>query len=349
MSRLRSIVTLLLWSAAVASAIWSLDRLGTGSLAAPPLRDPGSLSAWAEEVGPVHAAMAVLRVIAWGLAWYLAVVTALGVVARLTRIPALVEWADLITLPPVRRVLSGAVGLSFVATTLAVSALPTAALVTRDHLSLRSVDIAAPSLPFGGVGDTDTDHDAPVLRIEDLTTTSEVDGDAGRPDDVSDAEDGAGIVELDDARTSEQGAGAADQTSVDASDAAAVLAEANAIVDDALAGAAAEAGVAIDDLVEQAAPRADVDQASEDTELPASPPAPATDRADIATWTIESGDHLWHVAEHVLTTTWGHPPTDAEIAPYWQRLIDANRDILADPDNPDLVFPGQTFHLPPVG
>ena len=30
------------------------------------------------------------------------------------------------------------------------------------------------------------------------------------------------------------------------------------------------------------------------------------------------------------------------------RLIEANRSRLADPDNPDLVFPGQVFDLPPV-
>jgi nucleoid-associated protein YgaU len=34
------------------------------------------------------------------------------------------------------------------------------------------------------------------------------------------------------------------------------------------------------------------------------------------------------------------------VAPYWQRLVEANRPALADPANPDLVFPGQVFTVP---
>jgi hypothetical protein len=37
------------------------------------------------------------------------------------------------------------------------------------------------------------------------------------------------------------------------------------------------------------------------------------------------------------------------VAPYWQRLVDANRAELADPTNPDLLFVGQTLRLPPPG
>lgn len=65
-----------------------------------------------------------------------------------------------------------------------------------------------------------------------------------------------------------------------------------------------------------------------------------------ATWTAQPGDHLWHVAEATLTDAWGRPPTDTEIAPYWQNLVEVNRGALADPTNPDLVYPGQTFALP---
>jgi nucleoid-associated protein YgaU len=32
---------------------------------------------------------------------------------------------------------------------------------------------------------------------------------------------------------------------------------------------------------------------------------------------------------------------------YWRRLIDANRDRLVDPGNPDLLLPGQELVLPP--
>jgi hypothetical protein len=63
-------------------------------------------------------------------------------------------------------------------------------------------------------------------------------------------------------------------------------------------------------------------------------------------WTAERGDHLWSIAEQVLTDAWGRPPTDAETVGYWDRLIAANRQHLADPDNPDLIYPGQTFTVP---
>jgi len=39
-------------------------------------------------------------------------------------------------------------------------------------------------------------------------------------------------------------------------------------------------------------------------------------------------------------------PTDAEVEPYWRRLIDLNRSRLVDPGNPDLIFPTQVFDLP---
>lgn len=66
------------------------------------------------------------------------------------------------------------------------------------------------------------------------------------------------------------------------------------------------------------------------------------------TWTIVSGDHLWGVAETTLERAWARPPTDPETTPYWQAVIELNRARLADPANPDLVYPGQIFDLPPT-
>jgi nucleoid-associated protein YgaU len=64
------------------------------------------------------------------------------------------------------------------------------------------------------------------------------------------------------------------------------------------------------------------------------------------TWTVQPGDCFWSIAEQVLTQARGRGPTAGEILPYWRRLIDANRHLLGDPKNPDLVFPGQVFTLP---
>lgn len=78
-----------------------------------------------------------------------------------------------------------------------------------------------------------------------------------------------------------------------------------------------------------------------DTPPPSPPPAAEP------TWVVAPGDHLWRIARTSLERAWRRPPTDAEIVPYWRALIALNRDRLAIPDEPDLVYPGQVFRLPP--
>ena len=63
-------------------------------------------------------------------------------------------------------------------------------------------------------------------------------------------------------------------------------------------------------------------------------------------WTVKPGECFWSIAESVLTESSGRVPTDAEIVPYWRRLIDANRSQLAQERDPDLIFPGQIFTVP---
>lgn len=77
------------------------------------------------------------------------------------------------------------------------------------------------------------------------------------------------------------------------------------------------------------------------TQVTPTAPQVATDR-----WTVKPGECFWSIAESVLSARWGRPPTDAEIVPYWQRLIEANRHELVHRDNPDLIFPAQVFVLP---
>lgn len=63
------------------------------------------------------------------------------------------------------------------------------------------------------------------------------------------------------------------------------------------------------------------------------------------TWTVGPGDHLWSIAEAVVTA---HDATasEREVARYWRLLVDANRRMLVDPDDPDLILPGQVVELP---
>jgi len=72
----------------------------------------------------------------------------------------------------------------------------------------------------------------------------------------------------------------------------------------------------------------------------ASPPAPEPEPAPVAeaappaerTYTVESGDSLSAISEKMYGS-----------AGEWQRIFDANRDQL---DNPDLIHPGQTLRIP---
>jgi nucleoid-associated protein YgaU len=85
---------------------------------------------------------------------------------------------------------------------------------------------------------------------------------------------------------------------------------------------------------------------------PSPPPSPPTTAVPAfegpvhRTWTVEPGDHLWGLTARVLAETWDRPPTDAEIASHLRTIVDANRDRLAVPDEPDLIFPGQVFLVP---
>jgi hypothetical protein len=61
---------------------------------------------------------------------------------------------------------------------------------------------------------------------------------------------------------------------------------------------------------------------------------------------VRAGESFWTVARDRLATELGRPPSDEEVVAAWQRLIAHNRDRLVDPDNPDLLFPGQRLLLP---
>ncbi len=78
------------------------------------------------------------------------------------------------------------------------------------------------------------------------------------------------------------------------------------------------------------------------------PPSVAGQDPTTDTWEIRPGDHLWHVARATLDRRFGSPPPDDSVAAYLDVLIEANRDRLIVPDNPDLVFAGQAIALPPT-
>ncbi|MCU1429976.1 MAG: hypothetical protein JWL83_3976 [Actinomycetia bacterium] len=87
---------------------------------------------------------------------------------------------------------------------------------------------------------------------------------------------------------------------------------------------------------------------------PPKPPEPAATagrrvrtpaRPDL--YTVVPGDNLWHIAAARLAAANRRVPTDEEIAPYWQRVVAANRSTLRSGD-PNLIFAGELVTLPPL-
>ena len=70
---------------------------------------------------------------------------------------------------------------------------------------------------------------------------------------------------------------------------------------------------------------------------------PSSQRPGIqGSWLVEEGDNLWSIAERTAPS--GSDLND--IARHWLGIIDANRDSLPRPDDPDLIYPGMTITIP---
>lgn len=83
-----------------------------------------------------------------------------------------------------------------------------------------------------------------------------------------------------------------------------------------------------------------------DLREPSSPPPSSPEPAaepQVRTWVIQPGDHLWSVADRVLTEAFGRPPVEREVIVYWKELVERNRHVLPDPD---LVHAGLIIELP---
>ncbi len=67
--------------------------------------------------------------------------------------------------------------------------------------------------------------------------------------------------------------------------------------------------------------------------------SPAPDQAEHV---VQPGEHFWSIAERVVNDR----GIDVPVGRYWQLLVEANRSRLVDPDDPDLLYPGQVLVLP---
>ncbi|MFO8075343.1 MAG: LysM domain-containing protein, partial [Egibacteraceae bacterium] len=291
-----------------------------------------ALAAWVSAEDPLTTAFTVLRLVVLALAWYLLGVTTIGVVARLARAARVVALADLLTVAPVRRLLSAALGVGLA--TAAVTSLPQAPAAPPPTV----VAEAAPSAEEGHGTVADPGHDVAVPE--------------GGPPDVAVPEGGSPDVAVPEGGLPVDGPGhlaLGEASSPAADDAAGGTARPAgpelAGMADLLAGLGSVAGPEAGDA--EGAPAAGEPVPSSSPAPPPSAPAGASDDGPgPAAWRVEAGDHLWSIAAAVLAEARGVEVADAEVAAYWRALIEANRDALPDPANPDLIRPGLVLELP---
>lgn len=249
--RIRGVLTVVAWSAVLVAVIVGFGALGSsGALQTPALTDPGAWGEWAGRREPLTVVFAVLRLLVIGIAWYLLGVTIVGTLARLFRWGRLVTLADLLTVPSVRHLLQGALGVG----------LATAALAS----------VQGPAAEAPG--------QQPTIATVQL--------------------------------------------------------------------AQARDAVVLDGGTEVASIRSLADGTTVATMRAVGAEAPGASAPAATMWQAQPGEHFWSMAEQVLEASWGRAPTDAEVTPYWEHMVELNRGRLADPGNPDLVYPGQEFEVP---
>jgi hypothetical protein len=136
----RSLWPLLAWMTGLGVAIAAFSAMGTDSLAAPTLTEPGAWGGWAADRDPVVALVALLRLVVLALAWYLLLTTLLGIAGRCSRSPAAVRAADAISPQVVRRVLRTSLGAGLAAAV----AVTTVGPARLDHATLVATAAEAP-------------------------------------------------------------------------------------------------------------------------------------------------------------------------------------------------------------
>ena len=326
------------WLVVLAAAIVALHALGRGALAAPPVADgTAALRAWARDRDAPTVVMALLRLVTVGLAWYLLVSSVAGIAARLTHLAPLVRATDSLTLPLVRRLLSGATGMALISAPLSLAG-PARAGVSAAHFSAAASPAAASPSAVGSaagggaVGPGSGSGTLTMRRLPDIAARDRAGG-TGQ---------GHGADH----------AGAPDEPPVLRPLPPGIPAPAPPVAPAAPQPPVAPPQPPVPVVPASPGPPAAPVPAGPDPSPPPAPgsaevaglPAPAAPVA--ATWTVQPGDSFWRGADAIWRQARGRPPTPAELDGYWRTLINANRHNLADPHNPDLLYPGQVMQVP---
>lgn len=300
---------LLVWLGCLTVALVGLLAVGEGGLRGPELLAPTTWGPWLAATDPVVAVVAVLRIVALALAWYLVGITGVSLAAHLLRSARLVRLADLLSVGPVKVVVQQAVGASLAVGVLAGVGGP----------AVTGVGAAGPALDGAAQAAAATQGEEEGASMRPLGAGAAAGAVGAAPSGAADdAGDTAAMRRLDGAP-----AGAAAMRAVTPP----VPTPPAATPVDAAAVEAAP--------VDPVAPDDDRGRAGEHV-----------DRR--RTVVVRAGDHLWALAETDVAAALGREPTEDEVAGHWERVVDANAAHLAVPGNPDLLLPGQDVVLPRV-
>lgn len=350
MRLLSSALRIVLVLAAEAAAVVLLLRLGSAGWARVDWGDP---LGWLATAPPVDAVVAVLRVVALAGASWLAASTALAVAVRLTRVPAAIRAADMVTLPTVRRLADRAVAVALTTGTLVTPAgiavaapapVVQAAEAAREDAAA-GVDTAGGRAAGGAAGGADAVGDGaagpagpsgpPRPPGTSWSPGSAVLG--GAPIAIPVAWPGLPPV------PPPAPPGPPSDTGGGPSSAPAPAAPGSAGPTPAASAGGADAGTP--------APAAPVDHAARAPGLPAVPapePGPQAVAVGQVVHVVVAGDSLWELARVRVAATLGLDPVvvaDRDVHAYWVRVLDANRDRIPSSD-PDLIRPGDRVVLP---
>lgn len=319
------------WMLFLLSSLGFLLLAGGERLTAPPLRSPGEWGTWLADRDPTTVAVAVLRVGGIAFAIYLVTVTVIAVLASALSSRGLTKASSQLTMPWLRHTLGGLLGAGLV-----VASLPQHSPGPVDPESAArsgpaEVAGADPRDPATGLSVTTVVAAAADPSADDSNGT-------GGP-----REEGSPVVML---LLPDKPAPVAPPTTAVAPPTMA-LDEASSTEPSGTTASSVQ-GQAPDQSPGAGPPEQATTYPAQPSELGPTPAPADISHGESDSWVIEPGDHLWHVAESVLTDGLVRTPSDADIAAYWTVLIEANRSMLVDPSNPDLVFAGQVVTLPPL-
>ena len=283
----------------------------------PPVHHAGGLAAWLAHRDPVLTVVALARGVGLVLATYLLVTSGLALVAGLTRSRALSRLARAVTVPALRRLLPATLGVGLVlATTAAASPGATAGSPSPGSTGRAPTPTTTTVPSCAGRPADEAPRSLPHHRGRAATTTERPPTPTTSPPPPPHSDDIA-------------------RFHLDAPPPAPSPTTTTSAPRHTTAPPSSRSS--------QPTPRSPATRPS----TSATPHGPAATHADgPSTWTVRPGDHLWGIASATLRHRLGRAPTDAEVEPYWRRLIDLNRSRLVDPGNPDLIFPTQVFDLP---